>query len=224
MAGRRRTILVWRLAAVIIVTLAIWSSVSARAALAGRPGQARRDPTLRAQTNAQLLTPGAMNTPAPTPTQAVNIGAATPIACGQAAAGTTVGAANNASIYSCAPWLPLTGPERVFSLSLDASTTVDALLSGMSSDLDLLLLTGASPASCVAQGDNAISARGLAAGVYYLVVDGFDGAAGPFRLDVWCPLAVTATPTPTITPTATPRPTLLMHYLPLLLHSAEARR
>jgi hypothetical protein len=224
MAGRRRKILVWSMAAALVAALAAGASAGGRAAQAGQPAQTWHNLAPRGGTDALPRTPGAMNTPAPTPTQAVNIGAATPIACGQAAAGTTVGAANNASIYSCAPWLPLTGPERVFSLSLDANTTVDALLSGMSSDLDLLLLTGANPASCVAQGDNAISARGLAAGVYYLVVDGFNGAAGPFRLDVWCPLAVTATPTPTITPTATPRPTLLMHYLPLLLHSVEARR
>jgi hypothetical protein len=154
----------------------------------------------------------------------IDIGNATPVACGQAIAGVTTGAANHVSIYGCAPWLPETGPERVFSLSLQTSTDVDALLGGLSSDLDLFLLTGASPASCIAFGDNAISARGLAAGVYYLVVDGFGGAAGPFQLDVWCPLAITATPTPTITPTITPRPTVLHHYLPLLLHSSEARQ
>jgi len=118
----------------------------------------------------------------------------------------------------------VTGPERVFSLSLQTSRDVDALLSGLSSDLDLFLLTGASPASCVAFGDNAISAHGLAAGTYYLVVDGFDGAAGPFQLNVWCPLAVTPTATPTVTPTSTPRPTMLRHYLPLLLHSSVDRR
>ncbi len=149
---------------------------------------------------------------------------ATPITCDQAALGTTAGAANNVSVYGCAPWLPATGPERVFSLNLQASRDVDALLGGLTDDLDLFLLTGASPASCIAFGDNAISARALAAGTYYLVVDGFDGAAGPFQLNVWCPLAVTSTPTPTVTPTSTPRPALLHHYLPLLLHSTQDRR
>lgn len=168
-------------------------------------------------------TPTATRT-ATTTTTAIDIGAATPIACGQAAVGTTVGAVNNVSVYGCAPWLPVTGPERVFSLSLQTSRDVDALLSDLSSDLDLFLLTGASPASCVAFGDNAISAHGLAAGTYYLVVDGFDGAAGPFQLNVWCPLAVTPTATPTVTPTSTPRPTMLRHYLPLLLHSSVDRR
>ena len=163
-------------------------------------------------------------TPTATPTQAIDIGNATPIACGQTIGGTTTGAANNVSVYGCAPWLPQTGPERVFSLSINAATDVDALLSGMSSDLDLFLLTGASPASCIAFGDNAISVPGLGPGTYYLVVDGFNGAAGPFRLDVWCPLAVTPTPTPTVTPTATPRPARFSYYLPLLLHSQDLRR
>lgn len=179
---------------------------------------------LAALASAGQAPPGVPDAPHVTPTPTVDIGAATPLACGQAAVGNTSGAANNASVYGCAPWLPLTGPERVFSLSLGADAAVDALLSGLSSDLDLLLLNGSSPASCIAHGDNAISARGLAAGVYYLVVDGFDGAAGPFQLNVWCPLAVTVTPTPTVTPTATPRPAQRVYYLPLLLHSQEARR
>lgn len=170
------------------------------------------------------LTPTASHTTTATLAPTIDIGNATPVACGQAIAGTTVGAVNNVSVYGCAPWLPETGPERVFALSLDASVDVDALLSGLSSDLDLFLLSGTSPASCIAFGDNAISQRSLAAGVYYLVVDGFDGAAGPFQLNVWCPLAVTLTPTPTVTPTMTPRPTVLHHYLPLMLHSSEARR
>ncbi len=142
----------------------------------------------------------------------IAISSATPIACDQTAVGNTTGAAT------------LTGPERVYSLNLAEARDVDALLSGLSSDLDLLLLTGSNPASCIAFGDNAINTRALAAGTYYLVVDGFEGASGPFHLSVWCPLAVTATPTPTVTPTLTPRPVLHIRYLPLLLHSLETRR
>lgn len=168
---------------------------------------------------AARLEPTPVASPSPAPSIPVN--QATPIACGQAISGSTAGGVNTVSVYGCAPWLPQTGPERVFSLSLDASSDVDALLSGLSSDLDLFLLTGASPASCIAYGDNAISVRGLGPGLYYLVVDGFDGAAGPFQLNVWCPLVVAPTPTPTITPTATPRPTVRNYYLPLLLHSTD---
>lgn len=210
MTRYHQTIILCSLAAALIALAALPFGVSSAAPAA----QPELTPTPTATRTATTTTT----------TPAIDIGAATPIACGQAAVGTTVGAVNNVSVYGCAPWLPVTGPERVFSLSLQTSRDVDALLSGLSSDLDLFLLTGASPASCVAFGDNAISAHGLAAGTYYLVVDGFDGAAGPFQLNVWCPLAVTPTATPTVTPTSTPRPTMLRHYLPLLLHSSVDRR
>ena len=209
MARKRRTPILWSLAAALIALAALPFGGSMAAPVA----QPELTPT-----------PTATRTATATPAPAIDIGNATPIACGQAAVGTTVGAANNVSVYGCAPWLPATGPERVFSLNLQASRDVDALLGGLTNDLDLFLLTGASPASCIAFGDNAVSARGLAAGTYYLVVDGFDSAAGPFQLNVWCPLAVTSTPTPTVTPTSTPRPTTLLHYLPLLLHSTQDRR
>lgn len=208
MASTRRTHVFWVLAVMALLALAIWPFSDGIDAVAAQPE----------------LTPTATRTATATPLPTIDINDATPVACGQAVTGTTAGAVNHVSIYGCAPWLPETGPERVFALSLQAGANVDALLSGLSSDLDLFLLTGASPASCIAFGDNAISPRGLAAGTYYLVVDGFDGAAGPFQLNVWCPLAVTPTPTPTVTPTVTPQPTLLHYYLPLLLRSPEARR
>ena len=210
MTGNRRTSSAWALAAL------LWAGAIVTAlAFSGGLAGASSGPE---------LTPTVTITPGTTPPPGIDIGNATPIACGQARTGDTTGGSNNVSVYGCVPWWPMTGPEQVFSLSLDASSDVDALLSGLSSDLDLFLLTGASPASCIAYGDNAISVRGLGAGLYYLVVDGFDGAAGPFQLNVWCPLAVTPTPTPTITPTATPRPTVRSHYLPLLLYSPSSQR
>lgn len=222
MAGRRGTILGWSLAlALLAAALATigGTAAPARPVLAA-PGAIDAPPPRRME----LITPTATSTPTPTATPAGPFASATPVACGQAIVSDTAGAASQIDAYSCAPWLPLTGPERVYSLHIGPGVQVDALLSGLHSDLDLLLLGDASPLACITHGDNAISASGLASGVYYLVVDGFDGAAGPFRLDVWCPLAVTPTATPTVTPTATPRPPLLKHYLPLLLHSVEARR
>ncbi|HSN75609.1 MAG TPA: hypothetical protein VL334_11080, partial [Anaerolineae bacterium] len=93
------------------------------------------------------LTPTATQTATATPLPTIDVDNATPVACGQAMTGTTAGAVNHVSVYGCAPWLPETGPERVFALSLQAGANVDALLSGLGSDLDLFLLTGASPAS-----------------------------------------------------------------------------
>ena len=143
MARKRRTLILWSLAAALIVLTALPFGGSMAAPVA----QPELTPT-----------PTATRTATATPAPAIDIGNATPIACGQAAGGTTVGAVNNVSVYGCALWLPATGPERVFSLSLQAGSDVDALLGGLTSDLDLFLLTGASPASCIAFGDNAISA------------------------------------------------------------------
>ncbi len=145
MAGKRRTITLWSLAAAALIALAALPFGDSMAAPVAQP---------------ELTpTPTATRTATATPPPAIDIGNATPIACGQGAISTTIGAVNNVSVYGCAPWLPATGPERVFSLSLQASSDVDVLLGGLSSDLDLFLLTGASPASCIAFGDNAISAR-----------------------------------------------------------------
>lgn len=146
---------------------------------------------------------------------------ATPIACGGVITGNTSGANNQASSYSCVPWWPESGPERIYSLTLGQTTSLDALLHNLGADLDLFLLGGTSPDQCLAHGDNSLSRQQLAPGQYYLVVDGFNGASGSFQLNVWCPLAVTATPTPTATPTATPPAPQIKRYLPLVWCSQE---
>lgn len=167
---------------------------------------------------ASQLTPTA--TPTPTVVATINIANALPITCNARVVNTTAGAAAWAASYACAPWWPETGPERVFALTVNTTGTLDALLSGLQSDLDVFLLADARTTSCLAHGDNSLTLPALAPGLYYLVVDGFNGAAGPFQLDVWCPLQTTPTVTPTATPTTTPRPTARSYYLPLVLHHA----
>lgn len=154
--------------------------------------------------------------PSPTPVQTVDLGAALPIGCTEQAAGNTTGAAANVDLYACAPAWPETGPEHVYALTAPGGVTVDVLLGGMTEDLDLFVLTSSNPASCIGYGDNSVSLPSLPAGTVYLVVDGFDGAAGAYRLNVWCPLDPSPQFTPTPTPTATPQFGLLRLYLPLI--------
>lgn len=163
---------------------------------------------------ALLLTPAASATP--TAVQTVDLGAAVPIGCDQALAGDTTGAAANVDAYLCAPAWPETGPEDVYALTAPGDVTVDMQLGGLAEDLDLFVLTGSSPASCIASGDNSVSLPNLAAGVYYVVIDGFDGAAGAYRLNVWCPLNPSPQASPTPTPTATAPFNPLRLYLPLI--------
>jgi hypothetical protein len=163
-------------------------------------------------------TPTRIPSPSPTPTATaialVDIDNAEPIACGQSTIGTTQGAANHVQTYSCVPWWPETGPEKVYRLDLAEPSRVDAVLAGATADLDLFLLTGASPSSCVAHGDTGLTAASIGPGAVYLVIDGFGGASGGFRLTVWCPLD--PTPGATATPTATPGMGSERLYFPLL--------
>ena len=166
------------------------------------------------------FTPTVTSTPSPSPTATpvplIDIGSAQPIACGQTVAGTSQGAINHVNSYGCVAWWPETGPEKVYRLTLTAATRVDAVLAGMTADLDLFLLTGASPTSCIAYGDTGLTASTIGPGTVYVVIDGFDGAAGSYQLTVWCPL--NPTPGPTRTPTVTPTPgsTVRPIYFPLL--------
>lgn len=160
-------------------------------------------------------------TPTATPSPLLPVDTAQPIACGQRLDGDTTAGANAVSSYGCVPFWPETGPERVYALTVANPTDVDVVLAGSTVDLDLFLVANASPASCLSYGDNSISLRGLAAGMYYLVVDGFDGAAGSYQLQMWCPLAPPdgPSPTPSPSPTPTPAPEAPHLYLPLLLES-----
>lgn len=170
----------------------------------------------RTATATRTPTRTATPSPSPTPVQTIDISAALPIDCGEVAVGNTAGAADNVNWYACAPGWPENGPENVYRFTAPGGVTVDALLGGLSEDLDLFVLTGVSPSTCIAAGDTSVSLPDLAAGDYYLVIDGFDGASGPYRLNVWCPLDPSPQASPTPTATVTPQPRLLRLYLPLV--------
>ncbi len=71
----------------------------------------------------------------------------------------------------------------------------------------MFLLRYAYPDSCIAAGDNSLSAQ-TEAGAYFLVVDGYQGTAGNFALRLTCANAIQATRTPTPTPSLTPTVTI----------------
>ncbi len=114
------------------------------------------------------------------------------LACGQQVAGNTTGLASHHDSYDCAAW-DESGPEIIYSVSLPAASapyTITATLSDLAVglDLDVFLLPagGCRGKQCAAYGNVSATASGLAAGTYYVVVDGFDGAAGSFTLDLTC--------------------------------------
>jgi hypothetical protein len=109
--------------------------------------------------------------------------------CGSTVSGTTVGGRSFFPSYPCAGSLVLTGRETYYQIDLPAPTNIRARLSGLSVNLDVLILavgTGVISANdCVAWGDNMAAAFNVQ-GTYLIVVDGVAGATGAFTLDVDC--------------------------------------
>lgn len=185
---------------------------------------------------------GAMFVPTPTPSPTelplLNIEGATQTFCGGVYQGDTHTGRSNVARYGCRPAWNESGPEVVYRIELERSQTLSVSLLSVTADLDLFLLRYVYPDSCVAAGDNVFSLE-AERGVYFLAVDGYEGAAGDFTLRVDCPYGVQATatwtpipsPTPTATMTFTPGPTptptatraLQPRYLPLLLQGGSAQ-
>jgi hypothetical protein len=115
------------------------------------------------------------------------------ISCGQQVSDDTSGYASNHDMYDCSGW-PETGPEVIyqFTLAAGATYTVTAALSDLGAvDLDIFLLspTGCSAGQCLGAGSFGnldITVVNMPAGTYYLAVDGYNGVAGSYKLDLTC--------------------------------------
>ncbi|MBN1659658.1 MAG: pre-peptidase C-terminal domain-containing protein [Anaerolineae bacterium] len=115
-----------------------------------------------------------------------------PIACGSQVSGDTSGYANNHDAYQCSSWNQ-TGPEIIYNFTLAAGShyTVTATLDNLFTDQDVFLLAagGCDAGQCLADssyGDSRAVAENVPPGTYYVAVDGCDGAAGTFTLDLVC--------------------------------------
>jgi hypothetical protein len=161
---------------------------------------------------------GAQFVPSPTPTATpipvLDISRAEFATCGSVIRGDTSQGENRVRQYACRPAWDESGPEWVYRLELGRSQPVTATLLNAAGDLDLFLLPSIYPETCLTAGDTYLT-HNVSPGIYFLVVDGYRGAAGAFDLRVECPLAPqasvtptrTPSPTPTVTPTFTPGPT-----------------
>ena len=110
---------------------------------------------------------------------------ATPINCGEIVNGTTKYGVNNVSTYGCNSWNE-SGKEKVYMLQTTEPGTITATLSNETADLDIIILDACSESNCLAQGMNFASVANASAGMYFIVVDGYNGAEGNFTLSVNC--------------------------------------
>ena len=116
---------------------------------------------------------------------------ANPIAltCGTPFTGTTVDGVSNFDTYGCPGGQLEEGKEKIHTITITQNSDLTATLSGMSVDLDVHILSSCDANSCLARNDISATATGLAAGTYYVVVDGFGAAPaveGAYTLEVTC--------------------------------------
>lgn len=133
-------------------------------------------------------TPSSSPTSTPTP-QGLAVEQARLAACGALYEGDTDGWPARIDRYSaCRPYWPERGPEAIYHLQLTNTTDLFASLfyDAAAVDLDLFLLDGPDPADCRAGEDASLAMPSLPAGDYYLVVDGYEGSAGPYQLQIHC--------------------------------------
>ena len=87
-----------------------------------------------------------------------------------------------------------TGPEKVYRIQIPSDGTIlTATLSGMTADLDLLLLNECHYGSCINGGDVGFTDT-LFASTYYIVVDGYLGAISDYTLSISCIIPIPPTP------------------------------
>ena len=84
--------------------------------------------------------------------------------------------------YGCRPTWAETGPEHVYVLQAEQDLILDAWLAGNVPDHDLVLLSACHSDSCLAQANTELSGVLLGGRTYYLLVEGYQGAVGPYTL------------------------------------------
>jgi len=145
-------------------------------------------------TSTPTLTPTPTITPTPEPGR-LAIERAEDITCDARYDGDTMNWDNNVNFYTaCRAAWPETGPEAVYRLDLPSDNTdvhLQIFPNDPSQDLDIFLLTGAYPEDCLQGADASLFLSNMNAGVYYVAVDGYNGAAGAFTLVSNCTIHFT---------------------------------
>jgi hypothetical protein len=99
---------------------------------------------------------------------------------------TNVGGPTNVDYYGCGDWNQA-GPEVVYMLQIPfPHTSMVATLSNMTADLDIFLLSDCDESACLHAEDFSLPYTFAEPGIYYLVVDGFQGAESDYTLTIEC--------------------------------------
>jgi hypothetical protein len=120
------------------------------------------------------------------PACAASCAASLSLACGVSTSGTTSGLDGGLDEYLGVPGA-LTGPELIYGFALDGGVEATATLSAAAEGLELLVLSPECATDSVIGVDPDSVAFAVEASTdYFVVVDGRDGGAGPFDLELAC--------------------------------------
>ncbi len=123
-----------------------------------------------------------------------NCNTAIDLACGQILIGNNITACSN---YYNGPYCNsndsnYTGKEKIYKITVTTTQTAAFTLSNPTADLDMFLTQACSPQACISSSYNSgagtaefISAT-LQPGVYFLIIDGWGGAAGNYSIAYTC--------------------------------------
>lgn len=107
--------------------------------------------------------------------------------------GDTTGAPFNVHRYSCVNWNE-SGPERIYRVASTRIGTIRATLRNLTADLDVFILAACDETTCLVAGESfplagidQATLENAPLGTYYVVVDGYAGAHGPYTLTIEVP-------------------------------------
>ncbi|MBD3337080.1 MAG: hypothetical protein GF355_16315 [Candidatus Eisenbacteria bacterium] len=119
--------------------------------------------------------------------------------CGDFFTGNNGNGVNNVELYSCVSYTE-SGPEEVYEIVLTETTLLGITMVPAGCDLDLFLLGSCDEGDCLdysgTVSEEYIEAN-LAAGTYYVVVDGYSGAICDYTIEFTCEGGSEPPPNPT---------------------------
>jgi len=113
------------------------------------------------------------------------------IGCGETkSTGTTAtGSTDALNTYPCSPWNE-DGREYAFRFDAPSASAIALTLGGLSANLDVFVVDGGNGScdttNCLTYGDDGAAFQSQAGHTYYVIVDGRNGAEGPFSLTLNC--------------------------------------
>ncbi len=108
------------------------------------------------------------------------------VQCGDVMLSTTTGAGNEMDIYSYYS-AQMDGPDRIYALDVGPEAEVTVALATTAIGIELIVLSDICSSTAVfAAGAPTVPIAASIDSTYFLVVDGLNGAQGPFELDIAC--------------------------------------